>query len=75
MRCCVDVDAGGNEDGVSDSHVANVQDHAIKVEVDVLAEMDVGSVVAAKRRFQPNGVATAGEQSFQNTSSIFFITR
>ena len=54
MRGGIDVNAGSEKDVAPDPHFANVQDHAIEVEVDLLAKINIGPVVTAKGWFQPN---------------------
>lgn len=60
---------------VAEPDFANIQDHAVEVDEDLLAKMGVGPVIAAKRWLEPNGIATASEQFYQDAARLALVTR
>src|SRR6185312_3309586 len=52
----VELHRGAEHREVADRHGADVEDHAVEVEEDAVAEVDVGSIIAEEGRLNPGGV-------------------
>ena len=52
----------------ADADRADIQDDAIEVEEDTLAELDVGAVVTEERRLHPDAFAALGKQVAENAA-------
>ena len=63
MRGGVDLDGRTEQREVADAHRAHVEDDAVEVEEDALAEQDVRAVVAEEGRLHPDFTAAAPNSS------------
>ena len=61
----IDLHFGAEETEVADLHFADIENHAVKIEIDALTQEDVGAVVAIEGWLEPDAVATLGEELFQ----------
>src|SRR5690606_18519470 len=76
--CCIQRMGGGidlhcraNQHVVADLHLGTVQYHAIEVEEDGLAQVNVAAVVALEWRLDPD-LAAAGTEQFSQQIAAFF---
>src|SRR6187401_289981 len=65
MQRRVDLHRRADETEVADLHGADVEDHAVEVEVDATAERDVGTEIAEERRLDVDLVTAGGEELLQ----------
>src|SRR5690606_17392734 len=73
MRGGVDLYRWPEEGEITDPDFAYIEHHAIEVEVDPLAEMDVAAVVAVERWLHPDSVAAAAKQFLQNLATQLLV--
>ena len=69
MQRRVDLHRRAEETEVADLHGADVEDHAVEVEVDAAAERDVGTEVAEERRLDVDLVTAGGEELLQDRTA------
>ena len=69
----VDLHGGSEQGEAADAHRAHIQHHAVEVEEDAFAQLDVGPVVAVERRLHPDGVASGAEEVLENPASLLYI--
>ena len=65
MRGRVDVHARPQKAPAADAHLAHVQDHAVEIGVNAIAQVDVVSVVTVKRRLHHRLSGQGTEQLLQ----------
>lgn len=62
----VDQDARRKHDVAADPHLRPVEDHAIEIDEDMIAEMDVVSVIALERRHDQHALPHSAQQAGKN---------
>src|SRR5690554_1517655 len=65
MQRGVDLNGRAKAAVAADAYTADIEYHAIEVEEDITAQLDVGAVVAEKGRLDDDGISSAGEELFQ----------
>lgn len=56
MRATVEAYVGSNERSVTDADETCVDDSTVEIDKDILAKLEIGTVVGVKRRFNPGVV-------------------
>src|SRR5262245_41377806 len=69
VRGGVELDRRAEQREVSDLHQAHVEDHAVEVEEDPLAQQDVRAVVAEERRLHPDRLPALAEEGREDAAA------
>ena len=73
MHWRVDLHRRAKQCVVTDSHMADIQNHAIEIEEHTLAQLDVDAVVAEERRLHPHGVSTCAKQLTEDATPFLLL--
>jgi len=73
MRGRVDLNARPKEAVVSYSHLAHVENHTVKVEVNTIAQIDVFAIVTKEWGLHPDRFAATAEQTFKNPATLLLV--
>lgn len=69
MHRGVDLHGGADQDIVSDHHLGDIENHAIKIEIDLRAQSDIPAIITMKGRLDP-GSGVSPENLAQQASSF-----